>query len=115
MKKLLCLSVLAALCVTGCASTGTSSTASSANQMLTLDEALQKSAETRQKLQQAKESYEAAKAAANSSAASTATDLGNAAQQQKVDDANGKIEAEKEAWKEALNYFFFILNKAPVL
>ena len=29
MKKLLCLSVLAALCVTGCASTGASSTASS--------------------------------------------------------------------------------------
>ena len=103
MKKLLCLSVLAALCVTGCASTGDSSTASSANQMLTLDEALQKSAETRQKLQQAKESYEAAKKAANSSAASTATDLGKAALQQKVDDTKAKIEAEKQAWKDALN------------
>ncbi len=103
MKKLLCLSVLAALCVTGCASTGASSTASSANQMLTLDEALQKSAETRQKLQQAKESYEAAKKAANSSAASTATDLGKAALQQKVDDTKAKIEAEKQAWKDVLN------------
>ena len=103
MKKMILLAVVAGAAVlTGCASTSNNTTVSNP-QILTLDEALQKSAETRQKITQAKESYEAAKSAAGSSAASTAADLGKAALQQKVDDTKAKIEAEKQAWKDVLN------------
>ena len=59
MKKVLSFSVLTAvlcLCV-GCASNQTSTAASTANTPLTLDEALQKSAQARQKVQEAKETY----------------------------------------------------------
>ena len=56
MKKTLLLAVTAAVLAAGCASTGTT-TATTANQSLTLEEALQKSAETRQKILDSKKSY----------------------------------------------------------
>ena len=60
MKKLFVLGMLATL-VAACASTANKTPATTANQPLTLEEALQKSAETRQKLQEAKEAYQAAR------------------------------------------------------
>jgi len=65
MKKMILLAVVAGAAVlTGCASTSNNTTVSNP-QILTLDEALQKSAETRQKVLDAKKSYEAAKSAQN--------------------------------------------------
>ena len=63
MKKMILLAVVAGAAVlTGCASASNNTTVSNP-QILTLDEALQKSAETRQKVLDAKKSYEAAKSA----------------------------------------------------
>lgn len=64
MKKTLLLAVIAAALGAGCASTsGTQAT--TANQTMTLEQALEKSAETRQKLLDAKQSYQDAKNAAD--------------------------------------------------
>lgn len=105
MKKILSLSLISALCLAaGCASTG-SSAPSAANTPMTLDEALQKSAETRQKLIDAKKAYEDAKSAADASQAnntSISSELAKQAVQNKVDATKQKIEAEKAAWKDAL-------------
>lgn len=103
MKKMLSLSVLCALALcAGCASTGTTSP-SAANTPMTLDEALQKSAETRQKLLDAKEAYENAKAASEASQennTSFSTELVKQQVKSKIDDSKEKIQAEKEAWQE---------------
>ena len=102
MKKIILLAILAvAAGLTGCASTSNNSAVSNP-QILTLDEALQKSAETRQKVLNAKKSYEAAKSAQNSAAANTAAELGKAALKEKVNTAKSQIEAEKKAWKDVL-------------
>ena len=102
MKKIILLAVVAGAAVlTGCASTANNNTVSNP-QILTLDEALQKSAETRQKLMDAKKSYDAVKSAQNSAAANTAAELGKAALKEKVNTAKSQIEAEKQAWKDAL-------------
>ena len=64
MKKTMCLLTLCAMALcAGCAGTNTAATPSAANTPMTLDEALQKSADTRQKLIDAKKQYEAAKTA----------------------------------------------------
>ena len=101
MKKTILLAFVTAVLAAGCASTGTA-TSTTATQPMTLEEALQKSAETRQKVLDAKKSYEAAKSAQNSAAANTAAELGKAALKEKVNTAKSQIEAEKQAWKDAL-------------
>ncbi|MBR3604329.1 MAG: hypothetical protein IKL48_06655 [Elusimicrobiaceae bacterium] len=104
MKKIFCLTVLSAVAfASGCATTGANTEASTANKTLTLEEALQKSAETRQKLLDAKQAYENAKAAVTASQTNDtdiATELAKQAIESKINDAKNQIEAEKEAWKE---------------
>ena len=106
MKKLLTLTVLGALCLgVGCATSGSTS-ASAANTPMTLDEALQKSAETRQKLLDAKQAYQDAKAAAEASQnnnTSFSTELAKQAVQSKIDESKQKLQNEADAWKEVLN------------
>ena len=102
MKKTFLLAVTAAVLAAGCASTGTTTT-TTANQTLTLEQALQKSAETRQKLLDAKQSYENAKnAAAVASGQKSAADVAKEQLQEKVDNAKKQIQAEKDAWAELL-------------
>ena len=62
MKKSLFFLFAAAL-LTGACATADTTTATTANQTLTLEQALQKSAETRQQLEQAKQAYQTAKTA----------------------------------------------------
>lgn len=105
MKKYMAVILLGAVAFTaGCASTDTTA-ASTANQPLTLEQALQKSAETRQKLQDAKSSYESAKTAAQASKTnntSLTTELAKQAVQNKVNNAKQQLKDEKQAWKEIL-------------
>ena len=102
MKKMM-LFVAAAVLAAGCASTGTTSSTGTA-QPMTLEQALQKSAETRQKLLDAKQSYENANSAAEvASGQKTAADAAKEQLQQKVDNAKQQIQAEKDAWAELLN------------
>ena len=103
MKKTMCLLTLCAVALcAGCAGTNTAATPSAANTPMTLDEALQKSADTRQKLIDAKKQYEAVTTAsdAGQSAAAAAT---KQEEQNKINAAKEKINAEKQAWKDALS------------
>ena len=104
MKKILSLTLISSLVLaTGCATTGAATEETSTKKMLTLEEALQKSAETRQKLLEAKQAYENVKSAAQASQTNNsdiATELAKQAIQSKVDDAKNQIEAEKQAWKD---------------
>lgn len=101
MKRVLLLAVLASF-VAGCAST-TNNTTTTANQTLTLEEALQKSAETRQKLEQAKQNYQNAKnAAAAASASNSAADAVKAQIQNKIDTSKQQVNDEVQAWKDVL-------------
>lgn len=99
MKKVMLLAVLAAL-VAGCAST-TNTTTTTANQTLTLDEALQKSAETRQKLESAKQTYQNAKNASAAAGASSnsVTDAVKAQVQKQIDTSKTQVNNEVQAWK----------------
>lgn len=102
MKKLALFALAAATLSVGCASTETT-TASTANQTITLEQALQKSAETREKLLEAKQAYQNAKLAAE--VASGKKTVSQAAEQQvqnQLDVAKQQIENEKNAWKELL-------------
>lgn len=105
-KPVLCLLAAALLVCPGCASNNTA--ASTANTPMTLDEALQKSAETRQKIQDAKKTYTNAKNAASSSSSPSSAankitaEVAKAAVQSKVNDVKQKAEAEKNAWKQLL-------------
>ena len=102
MKKMMLFLSFAVLAA-GCASTGTVSSTGT-TQPMTLEQALQKSAETRQKLLDAKQSYENAKSAAEvASGQKTAADVAKEQLQQKVDNAKQQIQAEKDAWAELLN------------
>ena len=102
MKKTILLSFVAAVLAVGCASTGTT-TSTTAPKTMTLDEALQKSAETRQKLLEAKQSYQNAKTAAEvASGSKTAADVAKEKLQQKADETKKQLQAEKDAWAELL-------------
>lgn len=102
MKRILSLSFACVLfALAGCASGGTSAAPSAANTPMTLDEALQKSAETRQKLLDAKKQYEAAKAASESGQ-SVSSAVAKQTAQNKIDAAKQKLADEKQAWKDAL-------------
>ena len=102
MKKTILLAFVAAVLAAGCASTGASTSTTTVKPM-TLDEALQKSAETRQKLLEAKQSYQNAKTAAEvASGSKTAADVAKEKLQQKADETKKQIQAEKDAWAELL-------------
>ncbi len=91
----------AALCV-ACAHNTTQAT--TANQTITLDQALQKSAETRQKIKNAKTTYQSAKNATGDS--STSVDVVNATQKavkEKIDTIKQQVKDEADAWKELAN------------
>ena len=104
MKKLALLTL--AFATVGCATTGTteSTSASQINaQTITLEQALQKSAETREKLLDAKKQYEQAKLA--SEVAAGKKTVTQAAQQQienQLDTAKKQLKDEKNAWAELL-------------
>ena len=105
MKKLVSLSILAALAFTVGCTTG-NTTASSTNTQITLEQALQKSAETRQKLEEAKAAYQNAKAAAAASKAngtSIETELAKQAIQTKIDNTKSQVNSEVQAWKDVLS------------
>lgn len=86
----------------GCASSQTETTA--ASNRMTLEEALQKSAETRQKISDAKAAYATAKEADKAAnASSSALDAAKTAAKEKIDSVKQQIEAEKQAWKETLS------------
>ena len=102
MKKIMCLALLAVL-FAGCASTGTTTATTTEVQTFTLEEALQKSAETRQKLQEAQAAYQNAKAA--SSAANQDASVADAIKaqvQEKINTSTTQINNEVQAWKEVL-------------
>ena len=104
MKKVLSLSVLAALALTvGCATGNTAD--SSANTQITLEQALQKSQETRQQLEQAKSAYQSAKSAAQASkqnGTSIEVELAKQALQNKVNATKSQVDSEVQAWKDVL-------------
>lgn len=107
MKKIALL-IMAAAAV-GCATTGntennTSASVSSINaQTLTLEQALQKSAETRQKLLEAKQQYQQAKTAAEVAAGKkTVADAAQEQIQNQLNTAKKQLQDEKNAWADLL-------------
>ena len=103
MKKLALFALAATTLSAGCASTGTQTVASTANQTITLEQALQKSAETREKLLEAKQAYQNAKLAAEVAAGKkTAADAAQQQVQSQLDTAKKQIEDEKNSWMELL-------------
>lgn len=107
MKKIVSLVALASLTLaTGCATTGTTTETSTANTPITLDEALQKAAETRKKLEEAQTAYKNAKAAAQASkqnGTSITTELAKQAIQTKIDNTKNQVNTEIQAWKDLLS------------
>ena len=103
MKKMMLFVLAVAILGVGCASTATNTTTATANQPLTLEEALRKSAETRQQLEQAKRNYQTAKTAAEVAGGNTS--VSDAVQNQvkkQINTAKTQIEAEKDAWADLL-------------
>ena len=103
MKKLFLLACAAVMGV-GCATTGTTpSSSTTAQQPITLDQALEKSAQTRQKLLEAKQQYEQAKTAAEvASGQKTASQAAQEQVQQQIKSAKKQLQDEKNAWEELL-------------
>ncbi len=102
MKKFMFLALAASTLSVGCVTTETT-TASTANQTITLEQALQKSAETREKLLEAKQAYQNAKLAAEVAAGKkTTTQAAQEKAQQQIDAAKQQIENEKNSWLELL-------------
>ena len=102
MKKMMLFVLAVAILGVGCASTGTTQTATT-NQPLTLEEALKKSAETRQQLEQAKRNYQTAKTAAEVAGGNTSgSDAVQTQVKKQINTAKTQIEAEKDAWADLL-------------
>lgn len=104
MKKLVLLTF--ALSTVGCATTGTTEETAATKfnaQTITLEQALQKSAETREKLLEAKKQYEQAKVAAEvASGKKTVTQAAQDQVQNQLDAAKKQLQDEKNAWAELL-------------
>ena len=104
MKKLVLLSA-AALCA-GCMATGGDSQNTSSNmtaQTMTLEQALEKSAQTREKLLEAKQAYQNAQnAVAVAAGTKTAADLAKETIENKIESAKQQLADEKAAWQELL-------------
>ena len=102
MKKSILFVLAVSVFTVGCATTGTS-TASTANQTITLEQALQKSAETREKLLEAKQAYQNAKLAAEvASGKKTTTQAAQQQVQNQLEVAKQQLENEKNAWMELI-------------
>jgi guanylate kinase len=102
MKKTFILAVIAGFFAAGCASTGNQGTDQSV-QLMTFEQAMQKSQETRQQIQDAKTAYTQAQVI--SEVAGGADNLGDAAKNQvkkQLKTAKQKIKEEKEAWEDTL-------------
>jgi hypothetical protein len=105
MKKLI-LFVLGTSVLAACATSGTTGNTAAnmvTNPPITFEQALQKSAETRQKVLDAKKQYEQAQTAA--AVANGQKDIGDALKetvQQQLDTAKGQLKQERDAWKEVL-------------
>ena len=103
MKKIVLLTMVAA--VAGCATMGTTDTSATktAAQTLTLEQALEKSAETRQKLLDAKQQYQQAKTAAEvATGKKTAAQAAQEQVQNQLDAAKKQLKNERDAWAELL-------------
>ena len=108
MKKIALLIMAAA--TVGCATTGTTENNTAATslssinaQTLTLEQALQKSAETRQKLLEAKQQYQQAKTAAEVAAGKkTVTQAAQEQVQNQLNTAKKQLQDEKNAWADLL-------------
>ena len=104
MRKLVLL-VTAALCA-GCMATGSESQDANSKltaQTITLEQALEKSAQTREKLLEAKQQYEQAKLAAQvASGQKTASEAAQDQVQKQLNTAKKQLQSEKEAWAELL-------------
>ena len=102
MKNTALFVLAAALLSVGCATADTTA-ASTSNQTITLEQALQKSAETREKLLEAKQAYQAAKTAAEvASGKKTTTQAAQDVVQNQLNAAKQQLENEKNAWKELI-------------
>lgn len=103
MKKLFLLALASATLTAACATTGADTTATAANQTITLEQALEKSAATREKLLEAKQAYQNAKLAAEVAAGKkTTTQAAQEAAQQQIDATKKQLENEKNAWLDLL-------------
>ena len=104
MKKTVFTLLAAAVLTAGCATTGTTTDGTATTkQTITLEQALQKSAETRQKLLEAKQAYQNAQnAAAVAAGTKTAADVAKELIENKIDPAKQQLADEKAAWEELL-------------
>ncbi|ACC98069.1 mucin-associated surface protein (MASP) [Elusimicrobium minutum Pei191] len=102
MKKLAVLAVSAAvLSLCACTTTQPDGTA----KVVTAADVQQASTDARNKVTEAKETYNTAKTAASSSSSSSnASATAKETAKQKADEAKKQAEAEKKAWKEALTW-----------
>ena len=102
MKKIIVLAVIAGFFAAGCATTGQEGTDQSV-QLMTFEQAMQKSQETRQQLQEAKQAYTQAQTVAE--VASGSQSISGAAKTQvkkQLNTAKEQLKNERDAWKETL-------------
>ena len=103
MKKTMFTLLAASVLAAGCATTGNTEGATTTSKTITLEQALQKSAETRQKLLEAKQAYQNAQnAAAVAAGTKTAADLAKETIENKIESAKQQLADEKAAWQELL-------------
>lgn len=102
MKKLILFALAAGCCA--CATTGSTDSAANFNaQTITLEQAMEKSAATRQQLLDAKQQYQQAKLAAEVAAGKkTTTQAAQETVQNKIDAAKKQLQNEKDAWADLL-------------
>ena len=103
MKKFMFPLLAAAVVGVGCATTDNNTTASTVAQNLTLEQALQTSADAREKVLSVKQTYDTVKTV--SGATSGQNSLTDAAQnqvQKQLDTAKTQIKEEANAWKEVV-------------
>ena len=104
MKKLLLLAITSAI-LTGCATADTTNTAASTTTMqpVTLDQALEKSAQARQQIETVKQQYQQAKTAAEvATGKKTAAQAAQDDIQRKLDQTKKQLQDEKDAWANLL-------------
>ena len=104
MRKTVFTLLAAAVLTAGCATTGTTTDGTATTQQtITLEQALQKSAETRQKLLEAKQAYQNAQnAAAVAAGTKSAADVAKEVIENKIESAKQQLADEKAAWAELL-------------
>ena len=102
MKKTILFAVFAALLSAGCATSG-QGTEDQSVQLMTFEQAMQKSQETRQQLQNAKSAYTQAQTVAEVAGGSDSiTDAAKNQVKKQLKTAKTQLKAEKEAWEDVL-------------